>query len=233
VDILWFFKERLRFVEQFYKHAASPFEETKSAIESHAEPYPVIDIEGGEPEYQAEWRVADESANVVGFCCLTLVQSSLEAFLRTALAQGAGYFPQLEKWEEEFKNANEKGWLRKYRAVFRDLLDADWEQSGANLEVLDQVNLTRDDFIHGLPLHSNVVYQRGKHSRLFPLSFFGNEFDLSVTLEMLEDELLKDGGHAPYGTRLEVSREKLDIVIHEVEKLAEYLAPIHCGCLNL
>jgi hypothetical protein len=229
MDVLWLLKRRLRFVRRFYDRAVSPFEVIKRAIERHEEPYPIIDAEDGEPEYQTEWQEADESINVLGFSCLAMVQSSLEAFLYGAVSQGSAHLSQLEKWEEHFNHIKEKGWLRKFQLLFRDLLDADWGKSGAQLDIIHQAILTRDDFIHGAALYTNAVYQRKPHSRLFPLPFFGSDVDLGVALASFEE----DGEYTFDNIRLEVSGEKLDAAIREVATLAEYVASIQDGRLNL
>src|ERR1022692_1387909 len=229
MDVLWLLKRRLQFVRRFYGRAVSPFEVVKRAIERHEEPYPIVDAEDGEPEYQSEWQEADESINVLGFSCLAMVQNSLEAFLYGAVSQGSAHLPQLERWEEYFHHIKERGWLRKYQLLFRHLLDADWEKSGAKLEIIHQVTLTRDDFIHGAALYTNAVYQRKPHSRLFPLPFFGSDVDLGVALASFEE----DSEYIYDNIRLEVSGEKLDAAIQEVETLAEYVASIQGGSLNL
>jgi hypothetical protein len=108
-------------------------------------------------------------------------------------------------------------------------LDADWEKSGAQLEIIHQAILTRNDFIHGAALYTNAVYQGKPHSRLFPLPFFGSEVDIGVALASFEE----DGEYIYDNIRLEVSGEKLDAVIREVETLAEYVASIQGGSLNL
>jgi hypothetical protein len=46
MDLLYFLKARLKFIEQLYDGAVSPFEETKRKIEQHESPY----IDDRDPE---------------------------------------------------------------------------------------------------------------------------------------------------------------------------------------
>jgi hypothetical protein len=63
MDLLYFLKERLRFIEQLYDGAISPFEKTKRKIEEHEPPY----VDNRDPEYVSEpaflseWQQADDS----------------------------------------------------------------------------------------------------------------------------------------------------------------------------
>lgn len=73
MDLLHFLKIRLRFIEQLYDGAASPFVEIKRQIDAGEPPY--VDNRDpeycdGEPAFLSEWEQASDSVNVIGYWCL-------------------------------------------------------------------------------------------------------------------------------------------------------------------
>lgn len=65
-------------------------------------------------------------------------------------------------------------WFGNYRELFRRLLDIEWEKSGADIQFLEQVILTRNDFSHNLELGSLTAYQTDEHSKKYPESAFAD-----------------------------------------------------------
>ncbi len=78
MDLLYFLKERLKFIEQLYDGAVAPFEETKRKIEEHEPPY----VDNRDPEYVSEpaflseWQQADDSIMVIGHWALCIVHGA-------------------------------------------------------------------------------------------------------------------------------------------------------------
>ena len=74
MDLLYFLKTRLRFIEQLYDGAAAPCVETKRQIEAGEQPY--VDNRDpeyydGEPAFLTEWQQADDSVIVIGHWCIS------------------------------------------------------------------------------------------------------------------------------------------------------------------
>lgn len=56
MDVLHFYKERIRFIRQFYDTAATPFETIMKSIEDGSSPFDNPPYsEDGEPAYLVEW----------------------------------------------------------------------------------------------------------------------------------------------------------------------------------
>lgn len=59
MDVLYFLKERTRFIRYFYETACQPFRETMRKIEAGEEPFEPPYSEDGEPPFLTEWLEAD------------------------------------------------------------------------------------------------------------------------------------------------------------------------------
>jgi hypothetical protein len=205
VDLLYFVDERLGFIRYFYEKAAGLFHETKRKIEEHEEPY---DDPGYGSEYQdappflEEWENADAAANITGATCLDLLQSTFHSFLHQYMREigGAHLIPHLR----EMKKGS---WFGNYRELFRRLLDIEWEKSGADIQFLEQVILTRNDFSHNLELGSLTAYQTDEHSKKYPESAFA---DLRWRRLFAQKPLI-------------VPKDRVDQAIEVVHRLCEYL----------
>lgn len=95
MDLLHFLKIRLRFIEQLYDGAASPFVEIKRQIDAGQPPY--VDNRDpeycdGEPAFLSEWGQASDSVNVIGYWCLCAVQASLQAYLKAYIGPSGTYW---------------------------------------------------------------------------------------------------------------------------------------------
>lgn len=205
VDLLYFVDERLGFIRYFYETAAGLFHETKRKIEGYEEPYDDPDYGSeyhDEPPYLEVWENADAAANITGATCLDLLQSTFHSFLHQYMREigGAHLIPRLR----EMKKGS---WFGNYRELFRQLLDIEWEKSGADIQFLEQVILTRNDFSHNLELGSLTAHQTDEHSKKYPESAFA---DPRWKRLFLRKPLI-------------VPRDKVDQAIEVVHRLCEYL----------
>lgn len=57
---------------------------------------------------------------------------------------------------------------------FQEHLQISWESSGADIELLEQVILTRNDFTHNIDLLSLEAFQTPFHAQKYPSSAFAN-----------------------------------------------------------
>jgi hypothetical protein len=204
VDLLYFVDERLGFIRYFYDTAARVFEETKRKIEEGEEPYEP-GYAGGcedEPPFLEEWENADAAGNITGATCLDLLQSSFHSFLHQYMREigGTHLIPRLR----EMKKGS---WFGNYRELFLQLLDIDWDKSGADVGFLEQVILTRNDFSHNLELGAVSAYQTDEHAKKYPESAFSDPRWRRLLLR----------------TPLIVRREQVDRAISVVHQICEYL----------
>ena len=84
MDVLFFFKQRTRFIRHFYETAGMPFRETKRKIEAKEPPFDDPPYsEDGEPPYVEEWIAASEAQEVLGRTCLSMLSTSLQLYFMT------------------------------------------------------------------------------------------------------------------------------------------------------
>jgi hypothetical protein len=204
VDLLYFVNERLKFIRYFHESTVSALEETKRKIEAGEPPY--VDTRCGEdanePGFLEEWENADTAVNITGATCLELLQSTLHSFLHEYMATigGAHLIPRLGEMKK-------KSWFGNYRELFRQILQIDWDASGADISLMEQMILTRNDFTHNLALTTLNAYQTEAHSKKYPDTAFA---DPRFKKLMFRVPLI-------------VPKEKLDQAIGAVYRLCEYL----------
>lgn len=215
VDLTYFLTERIGFIQSFYKTSAEPLELTKHQIEAGEEPYkaPFSD-DGGEPPFTSEWIDAQEKLDVLGFCCLSLLQGALKAYLKDYIDR-IGEAGRLDIWKKvgEFKKKN--GWFDQYGSFLRSV-GIDWSKSDADLALIEQITFVRNDFMHADDLGTTAVYQSKEHFRRFPVPTFAHELDAALWAEDPEEE-------AQFPARLRISAKKLTLAISEVRKFCRWL----------
>lgn len=172
MDLAYFLNQRLKFVEYFHASTTVSFEGIKSKIEAGEPPYVDSrdpDNHDDEPAFLEEWEKADAAMTITGAACLDLLQSTFHAFLDEYMNQigNKHAIPQLKK-------LGEKSWFGNYEVFFRDHLKINWADSGADLGLLEQVILTRNDFAHNVELCSLNVFQTPFHAEKYPSSAFAD-----------------------------------------------------------
>ena len=213
MDVLYFFKERTRFLRYFYDSATAPFRETMRKIEAEEAPFDSPPYrEDGEPPYLDEWVEASEAVEVLGRSCLSMLSASLNLYFRT--------------WEQELsicwadgerKRAFRKGYLNGYRICFEAVLEQSWEDCPADLALVEQITLARNRDQHP----DEIVTMRVSHARAdldkYPRPFFMSEFDRVC----LDERELEHG--FLMNPIVDVSPEQLELAITETERLASWL----------
>lgn len=205
MDLAHFPNQRLKFVEYFHASTTASFEEVKSKIEAGEPPY--VDTRdpeyADEPAFLEEWERADAAMTITGAACLDLLQSTFHAFLDEYMDEigNKQVIPQL-------KEMGQKSWFENYRAFFDKYLQIDWAASGADLDLLEQVILTRNDFTHNIDLLSLNAFQTPFHSDKYPDSAFADQRWKTLFVQR---------------TRLIVPGETLQRAIGTLRTLCEYL----------
>jgi hypothetical protein len=207
MNILRVLQDKLIFIDGFYKKSSQPFAGPKTKIENNEKPYNDNGREpvGDEPPYLQEWMDAEESLNILGLCCLDLVQRSFKEFL-------SGYVKNSGKKVPKKK----KGWFAAYKSFFATEYKLDWEEAPVDIHLLEQLNLARNDISHGED--RNDIYTIGRtlsknHSLRFPNSLFANEIDRQMW----------SGSKHATPLRIEVSADKLQQAIQIVDTFCSYI----------
>ncbi len=216
IDIAYFLTDRVGFIQSFYETCAAPLELIKRQIETGEMPYvPPSNEDEGEPPFTSDWIEAQEKLDVLGFCCLSLLQGALKAYLK-------GYIDRFEQtWPTEFpdiwqtvnKVRKKSGWFDQYGSFLKGL-SIDWSNSEDELTTIEQITFVRNDFMHADDLSTMVVYQSKEHFERFPVPTFAHEFEHFVRHEEPE---------VRYPAQLRISAEKLILAVKDVQKLCRWL----------
>src|SRR5260370_26421546 len=220
MDLLYFLKSRLRFIEQLYDGAVPSFIETKRKIDA-GEPHYVDnrnpEYYDGEPAFLSERQQAYDSVNVLGYWFLCAVQASLQAYLKAYVGPSGAYWWNAKRLEKKLRDKPRKAsWFEKYPLLFLDDLGIDWTSGPVSLDELEQLNLTGNDLNHNVDMMSLSVSRTREHAARFPDGLF-------------TDELWTRDGMKFFGIdTLKVDKEKLSLAIKLVEEFCAWLEGIRC-----
>jgi hypothetical protein len=227
MDILYFLRKRLKFTGRFYAQAVIPFAETKRKIDAREEPFVPPDVdEETEPPFLPEWSEADEFIDVLGQQCVSMVATALQLYLNAWLDQFKRDFPEVAAplgnpyaQTKEERKAGRKGWFLILHDFFRDKLNVSWEDSGANVALVEEVVMARNAVQH--PEH--IVFTSAKQPKndfeKYKHSFFADEDEMKLFEH--DDGTYHDWDTPPWDLR--ITREKLQQAMIEVDKLCTFL----------
>ncbi|PTU68634.1 hypothetical protein [Chromobacterium haemolyticum] len=208
MEVLFFLKNRTAFIRNYYETASAPFVEIVRKIEAEEPPYVPDFYEHGDngPAFELEWNEAQDSLQMLGLSCVSLLSDSLKLYFTT--------------WQKllrltptkEGKKLFESGFLVAYRAFFEHRLKLNWLDGPADLDIIEQVILARNRAAHPEDISSIPATHALKDLKKHPSPFFAymNEFE-------------KDVEYTYWTPRLHISKETLFDAIKQVEVLAEWL----------
>ncbi|WP_431260980.1 hypothetical protein ACQ86G_13250 [Roseateles chitinivorans] len=212
MDVYYFLQQRTEFIKHFYDTATTPMFETKRLIEASDVPYndPPFD-DSGEPAYLEEWLRADVEIEVVGRAAVSMLSESIKHFFVTWERRlWAGDRPCQKELPKVFKS---EGFVSGYRACFQEALGIDFSAAPADLGIIEQVVLARNDSQHhGDLLRSHVEHSDATRAK-YPRPFF-----------MRPDELEPDDSPGNFmNPSLHINRESLFEAIHQLELFCSWL----------
>jgi hypothetical protein len=209
MDLAYFLNQRLSFVEYFHAHTTASFEGIKSKIEAGEPPYVDTrhpDNPDDEPAFFEEWVKANAAVTITGAACLDLLQSTFHAFLDEYMRHIGN-----KQVIHQLKKSQQKGWFGKYKVLFHDHLQIDWDASGADLVLLEQMILTRNEFTHNIDLLSLDAFQTPSHAEKYPNSTFADPRWKNTLFPQYEH------------TRLIVPGDTVQRAVEALRTLCEYL----------
>ena len=212
MDILYFFKHRTAFIRQFYEQAAHPFLEIKRKIDAEEEPFVPPYSEDGEPPFLAEWTEADESLQILGYMCVSMLSAALQLFVSTWTNEFVG---ATEAYKTDFKKGS---WFNRYRDLYRQRLKLDWASGPANSKLLEELVLARNRIQHPDTITSLTVSHPAPEEKEQPQVLFIEEGERQMFKDLGGDE--KSWLLPP---PLHVTKEKLFAAITEAEKFCEWI----------
>jgi hypothetical protein len=212
MDATYFLKNRTQFIRTFYTRGVEPFIAVKHAIEEerppfHDPPY----SQDPEPAYLTEWLEADTAVKLLGLSCVSLLSDTLKL-----------YFQTLERRVISFdfkdrKKAFRLGFVAAYVGVLGPILQTDWSDCPADLAVIEQIVLARNEGQHPTSLGSFDVSHDPSVLKKHPRPFFISEDECRIWEESGEP---RPSLLAP---SVEVTAGSLFAAIGHVEKLAEWI----------
>ncbi|MDR7307195.1 hypothetical protein [Rhodoferax saidenbachensis] len=213
MNIRYFLERRLKFVEQFYREASAPFVERKRKIDAKEEPFVGNSSEDGEPPFLFEWLEAEDSLQVLGKSCLSMLSASLHLYLKTWECQLGR--PVDESLKPIFKK---KGWFAGYQLYFSKIFSIEFEDSGCSLALLEELVLARNRVQHPDQITTHDTHWTDSDLQKLPSPVFVSrqEVELNSSLDSGEYSWLLP-------LTIHVTPEKLNTVISEIRRFAEWL----------
>lgn len=212
MDVGYFLRDRIAFIRQFFDAASLPFLEKKRKIEAGEDPFVPPYSEDGEPPFLDEWIEADESLQVLGYACISMLAAALHLYLKTW--ENVLGTPVGNSFKPEFK----KGHLNGYKTYFAARFGIDFAMAPSDLAMLEEIILTRNRIQHP----DNIVTPRANYLpadlKKLPRAFFVNETEQSLFSDAEDIENLW-----LFPPSVHITEEKFVTAIVEVEKFSNWL----------
>jgi hypothetical protein len=216
MNVRYFLGKRLTFLRQLYSTSCAPYIELKRAIEAEEEPYtPKYYDDSGEPQYLNEWLEADESIQVLGRACISMLASALHL-----------YFKEWHRIigmpvDESLKPYFKKSWLEGYKAYFEKYANVPFNKCSVSLTLLEELVLVRNRVQH--PESIAIEWSNYTESDLKKIShpFFIDEEESKVSEG--SEEGLTEWLTPP---TIRVTEAKFEDAIRAVEEFASWLETV-------
>jgi hypothetical protein len=214
MDVHFFMKERIAFIRQFYGGAAHAFLDRKLKIESGQEPYVPTYSEDAEPPFLSEWLVADQSLQILGYSCISMLSSTLKIYFGT-------WAKELQMpVEVSLKNTTFKkeGFFNGYKAYFKSGFGIDFDNSSTNQDLLKEITLARNRMQHLESIHSPIQSYESDDLKKIQSPFFVSEVERSILSKHDENDTL-----LLYAPTIDINKDKMDRAFAEVEIFSDWL----------
>jgi CDP-glycerol glycerophosphotransferase (TagB/SpsB family) len=224
-----FLRERFKFIKRFCNDASFPFEEQQRKIDAGEEPFIPVhtnnEADADESPFFTEWLQAEESLEVLGQACISMLADSLKLYLKERIEELRGLYPQ--RLAEighpgDNKTAFKQGWINGYEVFFEEKLKIPWKDAPTNPEFLDEIALTRNRAQHREHSYdlTGMLEQSPADFVKHPHPFFADEIEMQV----LENSDSPEEGLAVFTPwRLKITKKKLFFAVDQVEHFSTWL----------
>lgn len=196
--------DKLRFISWFFGLTTAPFVGIKRKIQNGDHPYKpsAWSEESSEPPFVMEWLDANQAIQLQGQLCLNLLQRSFVEYLDGTVKLGSSEPPK-----------KKNNWLENHKKWFLDA-GVDWNASGADLSLIEELTLARNRIQHGSrgDSHSLIKQQDEDYHTRFPNALFQDDFEARIFCNF-----------GPHLRHLELTKDKLNKAIDEIMKLANFI----------
>ena len=212
MDVRHFLEQRLLFVSQLYANSVTSFVEKKRMIEAKEYPYVPPYSEDGEPPFLIEWIEAEESLQVLGHACVSMLSASFHLYFKATerrLRVLAG---------SKYKSAFKSGWFHGYKAYFLGEFNVVFENSQCNLDLLEELVLVRNRVQHPESITTHRTdYSRDDLKKLHsPIFMDPRDIDLFSGQEVGERNWL-------VSPTIQVTPEKFQSAVLEIRRFTDWL----------
>jgi hypothetical protein len=213
MDVGYFLKRRTAFIRQLYVAATREYVECQRKIEAKEEPFVPPYSEDGEPPFLEEWVEADDSLQVLGRVCLSMLAATLKLYFKAWERElGVPVDDDLRKLEFG------RGFVNGYRAYFLYNFGVRFEDGPIDIALLEEIVLARNNIQHPETITSNHSHYTDTDLKKLSHPFFVDDREKSLLAEVGESQsswLIPPAIH--------VSSEKLLEVLSAVERFTEWL----------
>jgi hypothetical protein len=212
VDVGYFLNGRIVFIRQLYVTATREYVERQRKIEAEEEPFVPLYSEDGEPPFLEEWLEADDSLQVLGRACVSMLAATLKLYFKA--------------WERELgipvdsslKSEFDRGFVNGYRAYFLRHFGIRFDDGPTNVAILEEIVLARNNIQHPETITSNHSHYSDSDLKKLPHPFLVDDREKSLLAEVGESQ-------NPWlmSPTIHVSPDKLLNLLSEIERFAEWL----------
>lgn len=213
MDVRYFLDQRLAFIKQLYVNSSASFIERKRKIEAEEEPFVPPYSEDAEPAYLSEWLEADESLQVLGGVCVSMLSASFHLYFKTWEHQLG--IPVDKSLKPIFRK---RGWFHGYREYFFRHFGINFEGSPCQLALLEELVLARNRVQHPDSISSHSSHYSDDDLKKMPRPFFIDDRELEM---LAETEKVERKWLLP--PTIHVTSKKFLAALSEVARFAKWL----------
>jgi hypothetical protein len=211
MDVNYFLKSKTEFIRFFFDEAVKPFNQIQSQIDLQQPPFDNPPYsEDPEPAFLEEWLDAEMAKGIVGVTSISLLSDCLKGYFESLRTRVIGFSIRATEKKKLFS----EGFVSAYRTVLGEILQTDWSDCDADLELIEQIVLARNSSQHVIDITTFQATHSKATLKKFARPIFVRDYGLAA-----EDDSLASF----FEPEVEISREKLFSAILEVEKLADFI----------
>jgi hypothetical protein len=215
VDIGYFLNRRIAFIRQLYITATHEYVERQQKIEAEEAPFVPPYSEDGEPPFLEEWLEADDSLQVLGRACVSMLAATLKLYFK-AWEREVG-IPVDDSLRSEFG----RGFVNGYRAYFLHHFGIRFEDAPVNVAILEEIVLARNNIEHPESITSSHSHYSDSDLKKLAHPFFVDDREKSLLIEIGESQ---NSWLMP--PTIHVTSDKLLNALAEIERFTNWLEQV-------